>query len=195
MLLALTLIIATIFCLLTYFIPVPNPMLAKRYLFTAAIILIFGMGWASFYAFRHNEKMIVVILTTSWLFLLTTLAAIPYIETRTVAPLAALLKPILKPQDEIITYNQYYQDLPFYLERPISVLNWRNELSYGIAHQATHDWIIDDHRFWQQWHSNQRLFVVMGLKEYKNFQHLYPQEKIFLLGKTTENALMSNQEK
>lgn len=193
-LLTLAAIIATIFCLLTSLLPVPHPTLANRYLFTAALILIMGTVGASFFAFRQNKKMITVTLTTSWLFLLTTLAAIPHIEARTVAPLATILKSVLKPQDEIIAYNQYYQDLPFYLERPISILNWRNELSYGIEHQDNHDWIINDNRFWQQWHSEKRLFVVMGLREYKNFQALYPNEKTYLLGKTIENVLMSNKE-
>jgi 4-amino-4-deoxy-L-arabinose transferase-like glycosyltransferase len=185
--------IACVFCLLTHFITVPAPMMAERYLLSSAAVLVLGTLLACFYAFRNDHKTIMITFSTSWLFLLTALAAIPYIETRTVAPLARILKPILRPQDAIIAYNQYYQDLPFYLERSISVLNWRNELSYGMQHQNRHEWMIDDNRFWQQWHSSKRVFVAMGLKEHKDFQLRYPHEKTYLLGKTTHNVLISNQ--
>ena len=63
----------------------------------------------------------------------------------------AILKPILKPQDEVVTVNQYYQDLPFYLERRISIVNWRNELSFGMQHQDTHEWMLSEGAFWDRW--------------------------------------------
>ncbi len=194
MLLILVVIIVCALSLFTHYISVPDPVLAQHHLLTAATFLMMGSVLACFYAFRNNNKAIIITLSTSWLFLLTALAAIPSVETRTIAPLAMLLKPILKPHDDIIAYNQYYQDLPFYLERPISVLNWRNELSYGIKHQkAAIEWMIDDNRYWQLWHSNKRIFVMMAEKEYQHFQLAYPHEKTFLLGKTTHNVLLSNQ--
>ena len=79
---------------------------------------------------------------TMWLFLLTLLAAIPTIDTRSIQPLAQQLLVQLRPQDEVVTYNQYYQDLPFYLNRRVSVLNWRNELGYGMRFQDTKAWMI-----------------------------------------------------
>ena len=98
----------------------------------------------------------------AWLFLLTLFAAFPDMETRTIVPLANRLKPLLNPQNDIIAYNQYYQDFPFYLERRISIFNWRNELTYGMQHQNTHEWMIDDAIFWQRWHGQKRIFAMIG---------------------------------
>jgi hypothetical protein len=188
----LAIFIALALILLPYFIIVPEPTLTRQFLLIAAITLVLGTLGGCWFAFRQNNRTWVITFFTSWLFLLIMLAAIPYVESRTIAPLVKILQPILKPQDEVIAYNQYYQDLPFYLERHISVLNWRNELTFGIQHQNKHDWMINDHLFWQQWHSNKRVFVFLQLKEYQKFQLSHPQEKPFLLGKTTFNALISN---
>jgi hypothetical protein len=185
-------IISCVFGLLTRFAILPDPITAGRYLFIAATLLFVGTVWGCLNAFRENHNMMMITFFTSCCFLLSALAAIPYIETRTIAPLAVLLKPLLTPEDEIIAYNQYYQDLPFYLGRHISVLNWRNELSYGIAHQDNHEWMIDDAQFWQKWHSHLRIFVIMALPEYENFQARHPNVKTYLLGKTIRYALITN---
>lgn len=121
------------------------------------------------------------------------MAGMPAIDTRSIQPLANRLIPILKPQDEVITYNQYYQDLPFYLQRRVNILNWRNELSYGMQHQNTHAWMINDEIFWQRWHSHQRVFVVISLDEYEQLRKRHPRKPIYLLDKTVTNALISNQ--
>ncbi len=176
----------------THLMIVPDPIKGQWVLTMASLILMIGAFVACYYAFRHNKKAVIITIASSWLFLLTTLAAIPYIETRTIAPLAMRLKPILKPQDDIIAYNQYYQDLPFYLERKISILNWRNELNFGMQHQTNHEWMLDDASFWQAWHSPQRIFVMMDSREYDNFHQLNPDEKTFLFAKSIHNVLMSN---
>jgi len=193
-LLPLAATIAAVFCLLTHFVTVANPITANFYLVVAAIILMIGTLSACLFAFRQHPSAIIITFFSSWLFLITALAALPYIETRTIAPIAMKLKPILKPQDEVIVYNQYYQDLPFYLEQRISVLNWRNELSYGMQHQNTQEWMINDKQFWQRWHSGKRIFVMMDLNEYQHFQLIFHHEKNFIIGKTTRNVLISNQE-
>jgi hypothetical protein len=36
-----------------------------------------------------------------------------------------MLKQRLQPGDEVVSYNTYYQDLPVYLERRITVVNWK----------------------------------------------------------------------
>jgi hypothetical protein len=120
------------------------------------------------------------------------LAIIPLIDTRTILPLAVILKPILHPQDDIITYNQYYQDLPFYLQRHVSILNWQNELHYGMQHQDTKEWMINDIIFWQRWHSHRHVFVIISENEYAKLQKTHPEAVTYVLGKTLHNVLISN---
>jgi len=107
--------------------------------------------------------------------------------------LTTKLNSILKPQDEVVTFNQYYQDLPFYLQRRVTILNWQNELSYGMLHQDTHEWMINDAIFWQRWNSRQRVFVVLSLEEYQGLIKKYPEKSFYIIAKTTNTILMSNQ--
>lgn len=49
------------------------------------------------------------------------------------APFAKLLKQYLNDNDEVYTFQDYYQDFPFYLGRPIGVAeNLPNEQTYGM---------------------------------------------------------------
>ncbi|VVC76195.1 Undecaprenyl phosphate-alpha-4-amino-4-deoxy-L-arabinose arabinosyl transferase [Aquicella siphonis] len=171
----------------------PQPGTAALYLGFAAAVLMLGSFAAWFYASRNLGKAIAIILSTSCAFLLFCLAAMPSIDTRTIAPLAQQLKPLLKPHAEVVTYNQYYQDLPFYLQQRVTILNWKNELTYGMQHQDTREWMIKDKTFWQRWHSSTPMFAIMGMKEYLEFKKKYAKETHYLIGATINNVLISNQ--
>ncbi len=144
------------------------------------------------YVITLRLSIIATLISGTWLALLIFAALIPLADTRSILPLATLLKPLLHPQDDVVAYNQYYQDLPFYLERPISVLNWKNELRYGMQHQDTHNQMIDDQTFWQRWDSNRRVFVVISNSEFTQVQKQHPKTTFYLLGKTTNTVLLRN---
>lgn len=193
-LLLISTIIAYTFFNFVHTSQLPDIRTACFYLYSAVVILGAGTIISCYFTYRNPVAAITTLIVTSSLFLVSTLAAIPSIDTRSIRPLADIIKPISQPSDEVITYNQYYQDLPFYLEKRVSILNWKNELSFGIQHQDTHDWIINDTAFWQRFHDKNRVFVIMSLEEYQHLLHTHPKEKIHLLGKTINNALISNKE-
>lgn len=184
--------ISTVFILFPRQMTLPHPDQATIFLGLAAAILTMG-SFAAWYfvSLRANLAFSITVGATS-AFLLLCLAAIPAIDTRTIAPLAQQLKPFLTPETEVVAYNQYYQDLPFYLRRRVTVLNWKNELSYGMQHQDTRDWMIRDNTFWQRWHSDKRVFAIMGMKEYLIFKKKFAKEPQYLIGATTNNVLISN---
>ena len=163
------------------------------FLNTASIILLIGTLISTLSALRqHIGLSLILTIITAILFLLTTLAAVPSLDSRTILPLAIILKPQLQPSDEVITYQHYYQDLPFYLERRVSILNWRNELSYGMRYQDTSSWLINDETFSKRWHSQKRIFVIMRKEDYPQFILHHPKEKMYRLGETQTQMLMSN---
>jgi len=100
---------------------------------------------------------------------------------KSIKPIALELKPQLTSADEVVTYYKYYQDLPLYLERRITIVadwsapdiikkdNWVRELWFGMPFQDTKNWLIDENIFWQRWHSNKRLFVLMDQRNYAEF--------------------------
>lgn len=100
------------------------------------------------------------------LLLLTLTIKAAELNQNSIKPIANKLKMIIHPEDEIITFYNYYQDLPLYLERRVSIVenwtskkitkkdNWARELWYGMRFQATDDWLINDKKFWQRWNDS-----------------------------------------
>lgn len=174
-------------------ITVANPVQTVIDLRLAVAVLMTG-AITSLFTCRYWPRCTFAIITlSSALFLILSVGSVRHIDTRTVRPLASTLKPMLKSGDEVITYNQYYQDLPFYLEQRISVLNWRNELSFGMEHQDASAWMINDDQFWSRWHSGQRIYIIMSKEEFALFRQNHPHEKILLIAETPTTVLVSNQ--
>lgn len=170
-----------------------NPANTKFYLYIAISILSIGNISACALIARHTRKALIITMVTAWLFLLSMLATMPSLDTRTILPLATYVKPLLNSQTEVITYNQYYQDLPFYLEQRVSILNWKNEMTYGMAHQNTQEWMLNDETFWKRWNSNKQIYLFISLSELTEWKKRYPTEKIYLVKQTTTTALATNQ--
>ncbi len=178
--------------LLTHFANTAQPAMANLFLIPAGLVLITGTITAVIFSYRNIKHALLTTIITSALFLILFLSSMQYADSRTVLPLAQKLKPMLQPQDVVVTFHQYYQDLPFYLERRVTVLDWQNELSYGMQHQDTHEWMIDENKFWQIWDSNKRVFVFMDIKHFQQLQSDHPKEKFYLLAQTPTTALIAN---
>jgi 4-amino-4-deoxy-L-arabinose transferase-like glycosyltransferase len=169
-----------------------NPALAAIYLHAATVPLVAGAIISIILVKRRPRAALFTTTLSAALFITTFHAAIRYVDTRTVQPLATIIKSISQPGDEVITYNQYYQDLPFYLEQKITILNWRNELTFGMQHQNTQDWMIGNDQFWQRWHTKKHIFMIMSKEQYQLFREDYPHETIILISETATNALVTN---
>lgn len=114
-------------------------------------------------------------------------------ETRSVKPLASQLLQIINQNDHIYTYNDYYQDLPFYLKRKVTIVSWVGELKFGSKHQDMSTIFATDAQFWKDWNSSNRVFMVLELNDYKSLirnqiKRLHP------IAKTKRSILLSNQE-
>jgi 4-amino-4-deoxy-L-arabinose transferase-like glycosyltransferase len=136
--------------------------------------------------------------------LLTFMAHADTINEKSIKPLAAELKSQLNPEDEVVTFYKYYQDLPIYLERRIIIVadwhasdiaskdNWVREMWYGMVFQDTKDWLIEEDAFWQRWNSNKRLYVLLDEDTYKKL-NLKNNKKAYKISQHRHVVLMSNQ--
>lgn len=149
---------------------------------TAIVFSIAGMA-ACFLLFKNKvAKLFSGLTLVAVIFLLILLASASAMNQKTIKPLIMQLKSIVKPQDEVVTFFRYYQDLPLYLERRVTIVadwhapdiihndNWVRELWFGMPFQDTSEWLIQEPTFWQRWHSNKRLFVFMNAKDYSDFR-------------------------
>lgn len=87
----------------------------------------------------------------------------PQFDNRTIKPLAEFLQPQLKNEDLVVAYNSYWQDLPVYLQRNITVAIWQGELAFGVEYTPNaRDLMITDDEFWAKCASAKaNVFVFM----------------------------------
>lgn len=141
--------------------------------------------------------------TSSILFLLTLTIGATHLNTNSVKPLVMDLKTIIRPQDEVITYFKFPQDVPIYLERRVTIVadwnsphilendNWLRELWYGMSFQDTSSWLINEDTFWERWNNNNRVFVFMKQSYFDQFKK--QATRYFFIGEHNNIYLLSNQ--
>lgn len=172
--------------------PIPYPITAKLFLTEAVLLFLLGAVLALFIAYRSTTKATIVTFASAAVFMLCLITSMPALDTRTIMPFAKLLTPLLTPDDEVIAYHQYYQDLPFYLQRTITVVDWRNELAHGMELADTTGWMIQEKAFWKRFNGRSRVFVILSRDEYELMLKKHPKAKAYLLDKSINNALISN---
>jgi 4-amino-4-deoxy-L-arabinose transferase-like glycosyltransferase len=190
-------------CLIPYFKTLEIvPGLILYLTFAGGLFLMSGIIIAFIRKHAFTSIITVLILTTA-AFTLTLSASSKIINQKTIKPLAIYLKNTATSEDEIVTFYKYYQDLPIYTERLATIVadwtasdiphydNWVRELWYGIPFQDTSQWLINESAFWQRWHSQKHLFVLMNQSYFNEFK-MKSQRTVHQLGQFNEVVLVSN---
>ncbi len=115
---------------------------------------------------------------------------VPHYDKRTIKPLIASIGEI-KPDDEVVAYNSYWQDLPIYLNRNITVVSWQGELHFGVEHNpSVRQWMIEPEEFVSRCaRAQQGFYVFMKQEDYKD---LYSSEcSLKLLGSYGKTVLLA----
>lgn len=164
----------------------------SQLIFTLAIFLI-GNCIASVLFLKNRITQAIVVLTLgSFLTFASSMVIFPKVYVRSIKPLAMSLKPLLTPEDKVASFRSYYQDLPFYLERQIVVAKARGELSFGMQHQDTSNWMIDHTTLWRRWANGEIKYLIVG-KDYLNDVPLQDSKLVFcMLSSTTNDILFTN---
>ncbi len=115
----------------------------------------------------------------------------PPTDTRSIKTLALQLKPLLQENDRVYSYQNYYQDLPVYLGRRITIVDYYGELWHGIEHSETPGlWLTVD-EFWNRWSKPTQQYMILSLSDYEaiSIQH---KKKLFEIARNQHNILVSN---
>ena len=157
---------------------------------TLATGAVTAWGLAKYSGFRQA---FIALLAASALFLVEVNAAVPLVETKSVKNLAFTLKTRLKPEDEVASYRTYYQDLPVYLERRITVVDWKGELGFGTTVEDAGTWMIDSATFWNRWKGQGTMYMMTDIRTYDALGK-DRRLKLFPLGRNSRDVLVSNKE-
>jgi 4-amino-4-deoxy-L-arabinose transferase-like glycosyltransferase len=165
---------------------------AKLFLTTGYSVLLLSSILASFFILHRKSKMAFTTLTIgSVISFLIVSISIPQFDTRSIKPLVAVLKPLLKPKDKVVVYHEYYQDLPFYLNQRVFAVNVGGELIFGMQHQDTDAWMLKDANFWPIWNSYEHVYMVTNKEIYQQFKQS-KNPTVYLLAQTDQDVLLSN---
>jgi 4-amino-4-deoxy-L-arabinose transferase-like glycosyltransferase len=193
-LLAAALMMAFAFLALPSFMPAQKvaPLGLYRYGFALTLAAGAGTAWA-LARYRRVQLAFIAVTVMSAIFLVALNAVAPRLDTKSIKTLATTLKPLLKPGDEVASYRKYYQDLPVYLERRITVVDWKGEMDFGTQVEDLSGWMIDSATFWKRWRGPVTLYALMEIEEYdllRNDRSL----KLYPIARTQRTILVSNTE-
>ncbi|MHB1948829.1 MAG: glycosyltransferase family 39 protein [Gammaproteobacteria bacterium] len=168
------------------------------------IVLFFVSGLATILLYKKKlPQLFTIIAMTAVSFLLLVAASAVAINQKTIKPLAVVIKPHLQPNDEVVAFYKYFQDLPIYLERRITIVadwtatdiplkdNWVRELWYGMPFQDTKDWLINEKLFWERWNGDKRLFVFTHADFYPEMKKKSKIE-VYKIAQYNQTVLLSN---
>ncbi len=99
--------------------------------------------------------------------------AAPHYSRGSVKAVATELAPQLTPDDEVVIYGNYRQDLPLYLNRNVTVVDYKGELEFGTTiNSNTKRWMIDSNEFITRCkQSGHTMYVLVSENTLPELQH------------------------
>lgn len=192
--LLLTLVLAVVLIALPRLSSRPEVQALGHYPVLFAIILGLGALATWFAGTRRGVRLAVPILAASAaLFLVVLNASASLVDLRSTKSLATALKPKLQAQDEVASYNAYYQDLPVYLEQRVTVVDWKEELEFGTTVEDTSAWMIDSATFWKRWNGSSTIYMITERERYDALR-AEGRKKMFFIAGTAADVLVVNKE-
>lgn len=135
--------------------------ITKNSLYMAAVWVILG-AIVSIIAYRRKNLVtgfVAMVISMSCLLLYLS-PLITTIGNQSVKPLITVLQQKLQPSDEVICYKMYPQELPFYLQRRITVADYTNELEPGTKWEDASAWMISKEELVKRLESNKRVYLI-----------------------------------
>jgi 4-amino-4-deoxy-L-arabinose transferase-like glycosyltransferase len=191
-----SLLFAAAFLGLPYYWSVPaEAQILGAYRYTIAFTLAIG-GTAAWGLMRYRGLgwAFIALALTSVLFLTQVNAAAPRVDTKSVKKLAIELKTLLKPGDEVASYQEYYQDLPVYLEQRITVVDWGGELNFGNSVEDTKAWMTDGATFWKRWQGTATMYMLTPIADYETLKRSEPGLPLYPIARNQRTIVLSNRE-
>ncbi len=174
--------------------PEINDLALHPYLYALASVLVCGtvVTWILWHR-KGIQRSLCSITMVTVVFLVGGSAMGPRVETRSVKKLALELKQKLRPGDEVASFLIYYQDLPVYLERRITVVDWKGELEFGTTMEDTTGWIIENKTFWKRWKGPNTVYLFISRQTFKGLAD-QGQNNLHVIAWTPRTVLIANKE-
>ena len=143
------------------------------WLYAAGATLLAGMLAAIYFGWRGLVRAAVIAcalagLTTAQLLVTSEDALSPAHSTYHAAQ---EIKPYLKPGVPFYSVRTYEQTLPFYINRTVTLVDYQDELAYGLQHEPAL-WVPTVGEFMARWRMDAYALAVMSLEVFAELQKL-----------------------
>ena len=172
---------------------IPLKRLNEALIYKTPVILVCTICFVSSVVFwlckKEPKKMLFAHIIFAFCFLAASLPFFSVLATqRSTKTLSKMLSPLLKPQDIVLHFDTYKQDMPFYTKHRIAIYNREGELAFGRS-KATdaNTWFITPENIedflTQPLQENQKLYIVVKDKHIKqvpgieNFEYIGHDER------------------
>ena len=91
-------------------------------------------------------------------------------------------------------FGEYYQDLPVYLERRVTIVGWKGELEFGTRVEDTSRWMIDEETFWRRWQGPTTVYLLTDLGTYDGIRRFDDHLPLNIVARDRRNILLTNRE-
>ncbi|MBL9029879.1 MAG: phospholipid carrier-dependent glycosyltransferase [Caedimonas sp.] len=163
----------------------------RPFLWLFALTLLAATLCPGFFVSRGRVKPTLVSIAAASITLFILLnAAWPMLENRSIKPLALKVQELRTPEDKIICYEKYYQDLPVYLNQTVMVAGWNGELAFGMKQEDTTSWMISHKKFWEIWQGQQKVYAFLPKSAFENLRARGHQ--MILIQQTPRDVLVTN---
>lgn len=137
---------------------------------------------------RAATLLSIVVTAILWLYISPRITTI---NRQSIKPLITTMQQKLTKEDEVMCYGAYYQELPFYLQRIVTVAAFKGELGFGTRHEDTSAWMIDQKTFWERWKTNRTIYLILNENDYRILQPQAP-DKMRIIDKLWDTLLVVN---
>jgi len=134
--------------------------------------LLIGAGAAVMAARRRNPRILIVSMTLTFgFFLMNVNWFYRYIDKSSSASFSRVIKARMKPEDRVYVVHHYPQDMPVYLNRLVSVVDYQGELEFGIDAEpwATNSRFLTREGFLEQWAQPGNAFASLRRDAYDSW--------------------------
>lgn len=156
------------------------------------LVLILCIGSVSVFSLTQQKSIIFVLLVGfAASFNLGLLYAAPKVMTDSIKPLILASQPWIRPDTTVVVYGHYYQDVPFYLKQPVKIVNWENELSFGMQHDPKHQIALSEMEFWKAWDAGKPMVVFMSQDQFQRLLRTSP-HSFHLIARCHGDVVLTN---
>ena len=164
------------------------------YAFLTVVAALLGLvSVAYFYVKKRIKAVVAGMFFTALCMFLPLNKAWVHVEGRSLYGVIQTMKTSLSDEDTIVAWNVYYQDLPVYTNRRITVVEGFNELTFGTTIEDVSAWMISESDFAKLLDSGKPLYIVLRKVMLDEFFAKYPQaKKLHVVDQSVKDILLTN---